>query len=117
MDHPVAWIVLSGIIVSASALYWRGVTERNHLTYYIGMLLLDDFIRAEEKGNFESLLLKSKGTTVSALSIECLSAIQREANLWAAGKPKGLPPKSSLLVFERIVWERKQALGTETNRV
>lgn|GEM_PF-2045225 len=96
------WIimgVLAFIILTLIALYRRGVAERNQMTYYIGMLLLDDALRAAHKDRLDRFLLESK-MSERALTTRVLLAIQSAANI----------PGRSAIVFHLNMLSRKQTL-------
>jgi len=88
------------------ALYWRAITESNHLSYYIGYLLLLDDTRAIHKQSFEDLLRQSDAKDASTLSIAAMRAIRELSDRLAAGDPKN-PATPSVLGFQALVWNRK----------
>ena len=106
------WVVIGVVVViflNLFALYRRGVTERNHLSCYIGMLLLDDSLRAAHKQSLERFILESKETNAPALSGRALIAIDRMANDLAS-RDRKLP---SVLLFNAMAWDEKKALRKE----
>lgn len=108
MAGIIAWILVSGAAIFLFALYWRATGERNHLTCYIGIILLDDEIRAVHKQSLEKFLLEATVSDAQALSTVTLSAIQNISERLAAGD--GSPGASSVLGFQALMWNRKKEL-------
>ena len=108
MFHIVGLVLLSGATITLGMLYWRAITDSNHLACFIGLLLLDDSVRAAQKQGFETWLRGSSATNAQVLSTRALQAIQNLANRLAAGDPSGRG--SSVLGFHALVWNHKNAL-------
>ncbi len=83
------WVFLSATVI-VSSLYWRGVNERNHLTNYVGRLLLDDALGEAHKQKLERL---SRGQRRS----ECRRALDESAT----GDPRSGEP-SRRIVSRRL---------------
>jgi hypothetical protein len=103
-SFPLALATLGAIWFGA--LYWRAITESNHLTYYIGYLLLLDDTRAIHKQSFEDWLRQSDAKDASTLSTGAMQAIRQLADRLAAGDTKK-PATSSVLGFNALIWNRK----------
>lgn len=114
MAHIIGWIFIGGAAIFVSALYWRAVAERNHLTCYVGMVLLDDPLRTAHKQSLENFLRDSTASDASALSATALLAIQKMAERLAVADPKA-PLASSVFGFHGLVWNRKKALEGRTD--
>jgi len=89
-----------------AALYWRALNESQHLTYFIGYLLLLDDTRAIQKQSFEDWLCQSDAKDPGTLSIAAMWAIQRLADRLAAGDSKKAAT-SSVFGFRSLIWNRK----------
>jgi len=85
-------------------LYQQGVSERNHLACFIGLLLLDDSVRAAQKQGFETWLRGISASDAQVLSTRALLAIGNLANRLASGDG------SSVLGFHALVWNHKKEL-------
>jgi hypothetical protein len=96
--HVLGWtLVLCALVLNAigARLYWHGVSERNNLSNYAGLLLLDDVVRTGQKQQFEDYIRNSPANNAQELSSRAMLAIDREAN--AAAYPKNSERVSSLL--------------------
>jgi hypothetical protein len=101
---PLALVTLAALWFGA--LYWKAITESNHLVYFIGYLLLPDDTRAFQKKSFEDWISKSDAKDASDLSNAAAAAIRELADRLAAGDPKK-PTSSSVLGFHGLIWNRK----------
>ena len=115
MAHLVGWILIGGAAIFISALYWRVVGERSHLTCYAGLLLLDDSLRTAHKQSLEKFLLDSTAPDALSLSTTARLAIQKMSERLAVGDPKA-PLTSSVFYFHGLVWNRKKSLEGRTER-
>jgi hypothetical protein len=109
MLNTAAWIIFGIAFLCLLTLYQRGVAQRNHLTAFIGELLLFDDVYAHQKKGFDDWIRASTATNAAALSAGALLAIQDLSERLANGDPKE-PFSSSVWGFHAKVWDRKQQL-------
>lgn len=97
------WMLVAAAFMWLVRLWQHGITARNDLGVYIGMLLLSDEVRAAHQQHFEEWIQSSTENDALDLSAAALLALQESVNNFASAE--------SRLAFHALVWKRKQELS------
>jgi hypothetical protein len=103
---------LFGVTVMWSIMHTNYTAKKlNHLSFYIVDLLLDDNIRSSQKKHFCEWIRSESAPNAVALSRRAISAIERSAEVLAAGDPKE-PLSGSASASTAMIWRVKHPSDT-----